>query len=417
MRLIVWGINYHPEPTGIAPYNSDLCDFLEEQGHSVEMISSFRYYPYWERLQEDQWSCFRTDLVGKIRVHRCWCYLPKHPNTLKRIFHELSFCVLSFMRILVLKRPDALIVISPPLALGFFAWLAGKIKRCPFVFHVQDLQPDAALGLGMLKPGILIKCLYRLEAFAYRKAARVSSISTGILKAFEQKGVPEFKRFLVPNWLRVKPSNLAATQEGTKVRQKFGIPTDALLALYSGNIGKKQNIGILVEAARLLAKNPSDREIIIVIAGDGAGRAELVKSLNETPCQGILLLPLLQDADYAAMLGAAQLCLITQAAGTGQYFFPSKLLSALCARVPVIAVADSDSELSQAVAAGGFGAVVSAEKPSELSELLQSLALDANVLTSWKSHTQWVDQFARERILPQFEAKLKQLCHPEAASQ
>ena len=414
MRVIVWGINYAPEPTGIAPYNTDLCDFLVSRGHEVEMVAAFRYYPYWERLPEDRRKLWRRDQMGAVPVHRCWCYLPKQPSALKRIFHELSFCCMSFLRMLTLKRADVVVVVSPPLALGFFAWIACALRRAPFVFHVQDLQPDAAIGLGMLRQGLMIRALYWLEALAYRKASLVSSISSGIIGAFERKGVPINKRLLFPNWLRVQPQDLSLCGDGLRVRRKFGISDSALLALYSGNIGRKQNIGILLEAARLLDQTSTmAREIVIVIGGDGAGRAELEHALAANPCDRVKLLPLLDDKDYADMLAAAQVCLITQAAGTGQYFFPSKLLSALCARVPVIAVADADSELSAAVREGGFGECVPADAPGPLAGTLIQLANDSHLLTSWKAGTSWVDQFARERVLPRFEQHLESLRRTE----
>ena len=92
-----------------------------------------------------------------------------------------------------------MVVVSPPLLLGSAAWLVGKIKGAPFVFHVQDMQPDAAVGLGMLRAGWFIRALYALEAFAYRSAARVSGITQGMLVKFRRKGVPEEKLVYFPN--------------------------------------------------------------------------------------------------------------------------------------------------------------------------------------------------------------------------
>lgn len=410
MRVIVWGINYAPEPTGIAPYNTDLCEFLAERGHAVEMVSSFRYYPQWERLPGDGNTLYRTDRIGRVDVHRCWCYLAKQPRAYKRILHELSFCLTSFIRVLCLKRPDLVIVISPPLALGFFAWLACLVKRTRFVFHVQDLQPDAAVGLGMLKPSLLTRALYRLEAFAYAKASRVSSISAGILEAFAQKGVPKRKRMLFPNWLRQTPEDMLRGADATRARSKYGIPQDALLAVYSGNIGKKQNLSILCEAGRLLSTAPAvSREIVLMIAGDGAGRAQLEADLAQSPAPRVRLLPLLDDDDYKDMLAATDISLITQAPGTGQYFFPSKLLSSLCARVPVIAVADETSELAQAVREGAFGTVIAADQPALLADCLRRLACKGQELRQWKKGTHWVDRFARNVVLSSFEHDLTSL--------
>src|SRR5437773_1153673 len=96
MRIIVWGINYTPEVTGIAPYNKALCDVLrtvgiDGQACDVEMVTSFAYYPAWKKRPEDFGRCFRTDVIDGVRVHRCWHYVPSRLNSLKRILHEGSF--------------------------------------------------------------------------------------------------------------------------------------------------------------------------------------------------------------------------------------------------------------------------------------------------------------------------------------
>ncbi len=190
MRILVWGINYAPEFTGIAPHSVALCEYLHAQGHDVEMVSTFSYYPTWRKLPQDEGRLYRTDLINGVPVHRCWHYVPPRVSALKRIVHEASFIATSFLRMLTLPRPDVLVVVSPPLALGAAAWKMSWLKRAPFVFHVQDLQPDAALKLGMLKQGWFTRALLWLEAFAYKKAARVSSITRGMLDVFRSKGVP-----------------------------------------------------------------------------------------------------------------------------------------------------------------------------------------------------------------------------------
>src|SRR4051812_7626985 len=199
MRVIVWGINYAPEFAGIAPHNVALCEFLDAEGHDVEMVTTFAYYPTWRKRDEDRGRLYRTDRVNGVPVHRCWHFVPERVSALKRILHEGSFIATSTLRALTLTRPDVLVAVSPPLLLGVAAWLVGKLKRAPFVFHVQDMQPDAAVGLGMLKASWFTRALYGLEAFAYRHAARVSGITQGMLRIFAAKGVPESKLVYFPN--------------------------------------------------------------------------------------------------------------------------------------------------------------------------------------------------------------------------
>ena len=408
MKVLLWGINYAPESTGIAPFNRELCEYLASRGHDVTAVTAFAYYPVWRKKPEDQGQLHRAEMIGAVKLHRCWCYVPARVTTLRRIFHELSFCLVSACRILSLPRADVYVVVSPPLALGMFAWLVTTLKRSRFIFHVQDLQPDAAVGLGMLKRGLLVRCLYALERLAYAKAAAVSGISQGMITAFRDKGVPENRRVMSPNWLRGGAPIRRDAAARAAARAKFGIPEGVLLACYAGNLGKKQSLEIMVEAAQQLKADgaTSGTPVRLIIAGDGAGRGELERALANRPGVPVQLLPLLSDADYESLLTAADVALITQAAGTGQFFFPSKLLSVLAAGLPVVAVADQNSELATAVSEGGFGETVRPGDAIGLARTLRTAAADPHRLAEWGGRTNWVRIFSRDRVLPEFEAVL-----------
>jgi colanic acid biosynthesis glycosyl transferase WcaI len=423
LKITVWGINYAPEATGIAPYNAGLCEFLAARGHDVRMLTTFSYYPQWRKAAADGGRLYRTDLMNGVPVHRCWHYVPAagRVTTLRRVWHELTFGVTSALRALTLPRAEIYVVVSPPLILGFFAWLVTRLRGGKFVFHVQDLQPDAAVGLGMVKPGIFTRALYALEAFAYRQAASVSGISDGMMRAFAAKGVPAERRVYFPNWTSAGAHGGAGAvpaEEAAAARARHGIAAEALLAFYSGNLGRKQGLEVLVEAAALLeGGGTAARPIIIVIAGEGAARDELAGKISACGLCNIRLLPLLADADYRALLAAADVSLITQAPGTGQFFFPSKLLSVLAAGKPVLAVADADSELAHAVAEGGFGAVTPAGDAAALAARLRALAHESGPLAVWAARAGWVGRVAAPRVLGEFAAELEKLAGESSRGQ
>ncbi|HWN93620.1 MAG TPA: WcaI family glycosyltransferase [Methylomirabilota bacterium] len=406
MKINVWGINYAPEVTGIAPYNAALCEHLERHGHHVRMVTSFAYYPSWKKAREDSGKVFRTDKVQRVPVHRCWHYVPRQTSAVKRIIHEASFVTTSFLRQLMLPTPDAYVVISPPLLLGAAAWLLGKIKRRPFVFHVQDLQPDAAAGLGMLKQGGFMRALYRLEAFAYRTAARVSGITPGMLDAFRRKGVSSSKLLLFPNGV-VLPDASSRPGPGA-FRQRHGLGKDEFLVLYSGNLGVKQGLDILIEASRHLSP-----EIRIVVCGQGAQREHLAGLIRRYELSNVVMLPLQSDAHYREMLVDADLCVITQQSGSGGFFFPSKLLTALAWEKPVITVADEESELVRALHAGEFGVNVEPGHPEKLARALEHLRANRAQLERFASAGRnYVARFEMERVLGDFVSELEELTTP-----
>ncbi len=413
MRIIIWGINYAPEPTGIAPFNTGLAEWLAWRGHEVEMVTTFPYYPEWRKRREDRWCGYRTERTTGVAVRRCWHYVPRRVTAARRIVHEASFLATSLLRMVLLRPPDVLVVVSPPLAAGVPAWVVSRLWRRPFVFHVQDLQPDAAVGLGMLRPGRFTRLLYALERLAYRKAAAVSGISDGMLAAFQAKGVEEGRRVFFPNWVADTLPGGATAPERAAARRAFaarhGTPPEAFLLVYSGNIGMKQGLGVLVEAA---AAQPANGPVPCwIVAGDGAGKAALVEAAARQATGAMRFLPLQPEETFAEMLIAADACVITQQKGSGQFFFPSKLLTALGRAKPVLAVADRGSELARAVEEGGFGLVAEPDDPAGVARAAAAMATAGEgQLTEWgRNGLAWVGRFRQSTVLGAFEAGLERI--------
>jgi colanic acid biosynthesis glycosyl transferase WcaI len=417
VKITVWGINYDPEPTGIGPFNTDLCAYLVSRGHAVTMLSSFAYYPWWKKRPEDRGKFHERAVVKGVELHRCWHYVPERPSTLKRLLHELSFVATSTWRALRLGAPDVFFVVSPPLFLGLGAFVVSRLLRRPFVFHVQDLQPDAALGLGMIKPGPAVKMLYALERWTYRNAAVVSGISDGMIEAYRRKGVPEEKIYLFPNWIpdagvastKSSPESASAASQTVPAsfRRENRIAAATPLIAYSGNVGVKQGLDVVVAAASL----PGAEGLHWAICGEGAAREVLEQTIAAAPGCGARLYPLQPDDLYKALLRESDVCLITQQRGTGQFFFPSKLLSILQYGRPVLAVADADSELARATRQGDFGLVV---PPGDAAALLAAartiVAAGPEQRERWAENgVAWVEQFRRTRVLSAFEARLTQM--------
>ena len=403
MRVIVWGINYAPEITGIAPHNVALCEFLQAAGHDVEMVTTFAYYPAWRKRPEDRHQLFRTDVIDGVRVHRCWHFVPERVSAWKRIVHEGTFVFTSLIRVLFLKRAEVYVIPSPPLLLGMAAWLATRIKRAPFVFHVQDLQPDAAVGLGMLRTGWFTRALYWLEAFAYKKATRVSGISDEIVNAFRRKGVPEEKLILFPNGVEM-PEEIPAA--GT-FRNRFNFGTDEFLAIYAGNLGVKQGLYMLLDVAEKLRGEPRIR---LVLCGDGAERSSLEKAVKERNLANVSMLPLQFGRDYQELLVDADVSLITQQSGSGNAFFPSKLLVTLAHKSPVVTVADEESALAKAVNQGRFGINVLPGGVDPLAQTFRDLASDRQRLREWgENGRRYVQRFDRRALQTEFVGRLDSL--------
>jgi colanic acid biosynthesis glycosyl transferase WcaI len=266
------------------------------------------------------------------------------------------------------------------------------------------MQPDAAVGLGMLKPNWFTRALYGLEAFAYRHAARVSGITQGMLKAFRRKGVPEAKLVYFPNAIDLK-SDEPAPARG-EFRKRHGFATNEFLAVYAGNLGVKQGLEVLLQTAPLLR----DRRIRLLICGDGAQREVLAARARELNLPNFTMLPLQAGGEYRALLVDADVCFITQQAGAGNSFFPSKLLGLLAESRPVVTVAAPECELALSLAEGNFGVNIAPGRPQELADLLDALASDPPRLANYgAAGRRYVEQFAKGRVMRKFADELQSI--------
>jgi colanic acid biosynthesis glycosyl transferase WcaI len=406
MRILVLGINYAPEPIGIAPCTTELCEWLQREGHTVDVVTAFPYYPAWKKRHEDRGRVFRNEEVHGVQLHRCWQYVPGKPSALKRMLHEASFAVTGLLRALVLPRADLCVVVCPPLVLGLTAWLVKVCRGTPYLVHVQDMQPDAAVALGMLKPGLLTDMLYRLESFIYRGASRVSGITRGMLQAFRRKGVPSAKLVLLANSISLPEENAGRSRGAFRAKHVF--TTGEFLAVYSGNVGAKQGIDILFEAANGL----QDSSVKLVVCGDGAGR-DLLGGVSDRARESLLLLPLQARDAYERMLQDADCCIITQKHGAGSCFFPSKMLTALSFGRAIVAVADRESELSQVIERGGFGVVVEPGKPDELAAALVRLSENPEMVQEMgRLGRAYASRFESRRVHAGFEYVLREMKAP-----
>ncbi|MEO5720704.1 MAG: colanic acid biosynthesis glycosyltransferase WcaI, partial [Chthoniobacterales bacterium] len=104
----------------------------------------------------------------------------------------------------------------------------------------------------------------------------------------------------------------------------------------------------------------------------------------------------------------ADLCFITQQSGSGNSFFPSKLLGLLAQSKPVVTVADPESELADAAVTGGFGLNIAPGNPQQVAEVLDQLARDAERLRAFGAAGRvYVEQFEKTHVFETFFRELE----------
>jgi colanic acid biosynthesis glycosyl transferase WcaI len=400
MRILHLGINYWPDETGIAPFATGRCEYLAARGHEVAACAGPPYYPQWRVPDSYRGRLFSRDEQSGVTVLRSWMYVPHKPTSLRRVLHEGSFVCSSFVRALGSRRPDLLFVTSPPLGLAVNAIALSRLWRVPYVLHVADLQPDAAVELGMLAEGRFSRTLYRLEAAAYRNATLVSTLTEAMRRRIVAKGVPSEKVALFSDWVDPQLFSIAPPEESQEATLK-----SPFTAAHFGNMGVKQGLDVMLEAAKL---SRDDSRVVYLLVGDGAARPTLESKARELNLPNLRFLPFQPHDRFLDLLAQSDVCLVTQQRTVGDLVFPSKVITLLAAARPVIASVGARSEVARVIAESGAGLTVAPENPRALADAVMRLradhALSARMGRAGRTYA--IDRWERETVLKSTEQKL-----------
>ncbi|HZO80948.1 MAG TPA: WcaI family glycosyltransferase [Candidatus Binataceae bacterium] len=393
MRILYLGINYWPDETGIAPFATGRCEYLAARGHEVIACVGPPYYPRWRVPEGYRRRPFSSERRNGVTVLRSWAYVPRRLGPLRRILHEGSFVCSSLVRALGCARPDLLFVTSPPLGLALSAIALGRFWRVPYVFHVADLQPDAALDLGMLAQGRLVRALYRLEAAAYRSAAMVSTLTEAMRRRIVAKGVAAEKVALLSDWADPRLFSIAPRDSAgvSAARRRFTVA-------HFGNMGVKQGLEVVLRAAQLTRDDPG---IVYLLVGDGAERPSLQAKAREMGLVNVHLMPLQPHGRFHELLAKSDVCLVTQQRTVADVVFPSKVITLLAAARAVIASVGTGSEVARVVERSQAGIVVAPEDPRALAGAVARLRADpaAAARMGRAGRAYALEHWGRERVL------------------
>jgi colanic acid biosynthesis glycosyl transferase WcaI len=367
MKITILSINYWPEVTGIGAFTTYRAEYLAAAGHEVEVCTTFPYYPEWKVPKEYSRKVLSTEERNGVKIIRSYAYIPNRVTASKRVLHEGSFILFTTLRALMRKRPDVLLVVSPPLGLAVPAIFLSRIWRIPYVFDVEDFQPDAAADMQML-PSWALSFLYKVEKAAYRHARLVSTLTPKMRKKIIDKGVPADKVEIIEPRMDDSLVNLLP-EEGRAFRQCYDLGENFLVT-HSGNMGMKQGLDVVLDAAAL---NCADDSTLFLFVGDGTDCERIQSRAAEMKLRNVRFLPLLSQADFRGLMAASGLCLVTQQQSVAEIVFPSKVVTYLAAGRPIVASVNLDCEVAQVIQESGAGKVVDAENPRALLAAIQEL--------------------------------------------
>ena len=418
LRILIYGLNYSPELTGIGKYTGEMAVWLAEHGHEVRVVTAPPYYPAW-RIRDDYLGAwYRTEHApGGPVVYRTPLYVPARPTGIKRIVHLVSFMMGSLPVMLreMFRQPQVVFTVEPTFFCAPLTLFAARSAGAACWLHVQDFEVDAAFELGLLPAqGPIHDAALRIEKFLIHPFDRVSGISFRMVERALAKGIPACRVIHFPNWVDIDaiyPLDPAANRSNI-IRRALAAKVpgidDKVILLYSGNMGAKQGLEMLAPLAESLRADP---RVHFIFCGDGSFRGQLEALVAHRP--NVTLLPLQPLDRLNHLLNAADIHLLPQRASAADLVMPSRLSAMFSSGRPVIATAHPGTQLATAVE--GRGLAVPAGDAGALHAAVLRLVEDHELrLRLGRAAREYaVEHMGKESVLEQFEADLKALvAHP-----
>lgn len=361
--------NYFPPEIGAASHlYYYLAKELLNRGHEVTVLTGIPRYNvdkslynvYMRKLKNDKYI---SEIVEGIKVIRVKLPFVERNQLLRRgVEHfEIALKLFKYSKSL-LKNIDISLVYSPPLTLYWTAKKIRKLSGAPYILNVQDLFPQYAIDLGVLKNKFLISFFKNLEKKAYSSADLITVHSENNKKYVDDITEQQEKTIVIENWI---DNNLITPGSKTNEFSMENQLTDKFVVSFAGTLGFAQDIEIIIKTANELKDY---NEIVFVIVGDGVKKSESQALIEKYNLKNIVMLPTVSKEKYPLVLHSSDISLATLHKNVKTPTIPSKILSIMSAGIPIIASMNLNGDAPKLIEKANAGYAVPAGDYKSMAE-------------------------------------------------
>ena len=410
-HLLLLSLTYPPDNVSTAHLMGELSSDLVAAGHQVTVLTTMPHYNRDSVAEQGQpISSFWGPLLRKSELNGVVVYhspaVSRSGGVLGRVIGWMIFHMVSLIAGLIIpRRVDVILAPSPPLTIGLISWLLGLRHRAPFIYNVQELYPDIAVSLGVIRNRTLISLLYKFERFVYATAGRVSVISEPMRDVILAKGVSPEKVVHIPNW--VDTTDIEVLPKDNEFSRAHGVQDDFVVA-YAGNMGLAQNFDEFLDAAAILRDRPGIRFMLI---GDGVERPDLLRRVEQEGLGNVIVLPY-QDYHLVPLIYASSdLSYVPLHGAAATHALPSKVYRIMASGRAILAIAESGSAIGHLVEEARSGILVEPGSGERLADAIESAASDPDAMAVFgRSGREYVtENYSRAQIVSRYAAEIAAL--------
>lgn len=406
MHILIMAQHYAPEEVSGAVLATDLAEELINRGHQVTFVTCAPNYPYGRVCSGYKNNLWNEEVRNGVRVIRTWSFISQQKTFWRQILGYASFSVTALLGAFKSGRPDVIFSYSPPLPLGVTAWLYSRLKRTPWVLRVEDLYPDTAVKAGQIKNRLAIHLFYWIEKFLYLRAEHISLISDTFKQNLLDKGIENNKLSVTPVW--ADPERIMPMPKKNGFREKYRLE-NRFVVMYTGNLGNTSALEDLLASAVYLKE---DANIIFIIIGEGVKKTLLQNYVQNNFLENVIFLPYQPRQEYASVLAAADIGVVTLNVILSDTSLPSKTFNIMASARPILAITPDQSEIARLITSTQCGVNVPPGQHEKIANTIRLLVQHPGNLDVMGSNGRKVlEEFYSSRVcIDSLEQIMKKVC-------
>lgn len=370
MRILLLNLYYPPDTSATAKMAATAVDALSPR-HDVTVLCG---RPSYDPAERRPWRLWQTELAGRVRIMRVGSTAYPRFQMKRRLLNYLSYVALAIPRALFLPCDVVLAMTDPPFE-GIVGAIVALLKGKPYVYNIQDMYPDMAVGGAIIEPGLLVRIWEKLHRWALRRATRAIVLGEDMRARIIAKGVDPAGIVIVRSGADIlQPDAPQIAPDAEVIRAIRG--NFPFVLLHAGNLGFYGAWETLIEAVRNLEADG----VGLVFVGEGAQRAH-VEGLARG-AKNVRFLPFFPASKIPSVLAAPDAHVITVKRGLEGVVVPSKMYGILSAGKPIVAVAPEETDAVSLGAKFGFAVSADPDSPEKVAAAIRLLVIDTEKVQS-----------------------------------
>lgn len=365
MNILLIADQYPPEIRSISYMIQELAEGLVRRGHEVTVVVSYPRHVFLANRHSTTRP--QVDGVKVLRVNTL------HYRTSSYLIRGIGELLLPFLFFRKLRKSgpqevDVVIMYSPPLTLTILGRMVKRLYQARFIVNIQDIFPQNAIDLGILRNSLLIGFFERLANKAYFSADQITTHSKQNAEyLINAKNVPRNKVSTVHNWI-----DLASYKEskGTGIfLQRYGLE-GKFIFLLAGILGPSQQLDFLIEVAREVR---DISEICFLIVGEGSAKNEAQNLVVHYGLDNVKFQPFVPKEDYPELVKDVDVGVACLNSKNKTPVYPGKIVGFMASGIPVVAFLHRESDGHQMIKEAGCGYTTVSDDHLKAADLVRKM--------------------------------------------